>query len=986
MKNVKQLMAIFMTAVFIAGSFPVSLSAADTRGDGSVVSAELNMAAGEEADRQAEAGMEEESIPEEGTEVQSGGSGSEDTAENPADEVPETDLETDPEISAEWPAQAPAETAADTAADAAKEKDSGTEADAEFVSGVQENPAGTEADTSAENVQTPVMNAPAEAESVSEPAANASEAVYTVTLNANGGGYYIDYSNNAHVQTVTHTGEPEGMDISVYQIPKANPGKIFAGWSTAANGTVLPAGTTVTKNLYLYAVWEQGCAVTLDANGGHFTQEDGTQSSSVMATVAKGDRIFSYSFVSSGEPEADGKRLAGYGRKVDGSITLLPSTGGTGYTVTEENLTLYAVWINVCEITYDANGGGYFTGLIDETTHSTTYTETLDEGEKVYNMNFINLVANEGCTFLGWSRKADGSEMLSSSGYTVSAGSLTLYAVWDGNSSTDPDPDTPDPDDPDPDDPGETETCTITYDANGGNFPRSGRVRPTIKTFEKAKGSKVSLLDPENYGGTDPSRTHCTFMGWSFAADSIDLITEEESAQFVLTKDITLYAVWTTTITFDANGGSFKSGEIITDTIFPGTPVNLGNYETPARAGFVFGGWAENDFTANTVSSPYPVDADDDSPFLYAVWIRDINAAKITLSKTQMPYTGAAQKPAVTVTYGDPGEKLTEGTDYTLTYSNNINAGTASVVVTGIAGKLSGSVTKTFTITRIAQKLSLTASALSLTAKKTVKVTAGGAKETTKYSFTSSNKAIATVTSSSAVGTVTGLKGGTVSITVTTPQTTNYLKGTKTLSIVVIPESPKKCRFVKWQKSNYSKCLIAWNQAAGATGYQTLLTWSDGRHAVTQNLKSGVLQQSCTVTVNRISQFKVRAYIDTAAGRKYSAWSNVEYITTSPTKLTVKKVNASSSKRTAKISWNIIYGCSGYSVYVTTNPNGKWYLNQSTKTSAKSTSAVISRFRGAKLKKGKTYYVRIVSRRKKNGVFCKVPVPAKNTYTGKIRF
>ena len=52
-------------------------------------------------------------------------------------------------------------------------------------------------------------------------------------------------------------------------------------------------------------------------------------------------------------------------------------------------------------------------------------------------------------------------------------------------------------------------------------------------------------------------------------------------------------------------------------------------------------------------------------------------AAKITLSKTQTPYTGAAQKPAVTVIYGDPGEKLTEGTDYTLTYSNNMNAGTA---------------------------------------------------------------------------------------------------------------------------------------------------------------------------------------------------------------------------------------------------------------------------------------------------------------------
>ena len=41
---------------------------------------------------------------------------------------------------------------------------------------------------------------------------------------------------------------------------------------------------------------------------------------------------------------------------------------------------------------------------------------------------------------------------------------------------------------------------------------------------------------------------------------------------------------------------------------------------------------------------------------------------------------------------------------------------------------------------------------------------------------------------------------------------------------------------------------------------------------------------------------------------------------------------------------------------------------------------------GSKLKKGKTYYVRIVTRRKRNGVFCTVPMPAANTYIGTFRF
>lgn len=179
---------------------------------------------------------------------------------------------------------------------------------------------------------------------------------------------------------------------------------------------------------------------------------------------------------------------------------------------------------------------------------------------------------------------------------------------------------------------------------------------------------------------------------------------------------------------------------------------------------------------------------------------------------------------------------------------------------------------------------------------------------------------------------------------------------------------------------------MASSGAAGATGYQTLLTWTDGSHAVTKNLRPDVLQQSCDVAVNHVSQFKVRAFTDTAVGRKYSAWSNLEYITPSPSKLTVKKETSSSGTRKAKISWNIIYGCNGCNVFVTTNPNGTWYWNQSTDISAKSTGAVISSYRGSKLKKGTTYYVRIVTRRKRNGVFCTAPMPAQNTYVGTFRF
>ncbi len=58
-------------------------------------------------------------------------------------------------------------------------------------------------------------------------------------------------------------------------------------------------------------------------------------------------------------------------------------------------------------------------------------------------------------------------------------------------------------------------------------------------------------------------------------------------------------------------------------------------------------------------------------------------------------YTGTALEPAVTVTSG--GKRLWEGTDYELSYSDNTDAGTASVTVQGI-NAYTGTVKKTFRI------------------------------------------------------------------------------------------------------------------------------------------------------------------------------------------------------------------------------------------------------------------------------------------------
>lgn len=67
----------------------------------------------------------------------------------------------------------------------------------------------------------------------------------------------------------------------------------------------------------------------------------------------------------------------------------------------------------------------------------------------------------------------------------------------------------------------------------------------------------------------------------------------------------------------------------------------------------------------------------------------------VTLEETAYTYTRKETTPQVIVNYY--GDTLKEGEDYTVSYSNNINAGTAKVVVQGIR-QYTGTVTKEFSI------------------------------------------------------------------------------------------------------------------------------------------------------------------------------------------------------------------------------------------------------------------------------------------------
>ena len=147
----------------------------------------------------------------------------------------------------------------------------------------------------------------------------------------------------------------------------------------------------------------------------------------------------------------------------------------------------------------------------------------------------------------------------------------------------------------------------------------------------------------------------------------------------------------------------------------------------------------------------------------------DLASAQVTLSTTSYTYDGKEKKPGVTVQYKDL--TLESGTDYTVKYSNNINAGTATVKVEG-AGSYIGSINTSFTINKADAKLSFASGYVTKKANdaaftNTLTKTTDGS-----VSFTSGNTNVATVDSTTGRVTIKG--SGTTTIRANASEGKNY--------------------------------------------------------------------------------------------------------------------------------------------------------------------------------------------------------------------
>ena len=231
------------------------------------------------------------------------------------------------------------------------------------------------------------------------------------------------------------------------------------------------------------------------------------------------------------------------------------------------------------------------------------------------------------------------------------------------------------------------------------------------------------------------------------------------------------------------------------------------------------------------------------------------------LDKTSYTYDGKAKTPIVTVNL--KGKTLVLNTDYTVSYSNNIGAGTAKVVVTG-KGTYTGSKTVSFTITAAADQT------VSITCKKTLYKVVYGAKpfkidasSTGKMTFTSAKPNIAAVNKDT--GMVTIKNTGVATITI---------GAGKESKIVTVKVSPKKQSVKTLKVLKGRKLTVKWTKDKMASGYRVQISTD-------KNFKKNVKSRNLSKTSYTFTKLKTgkKYYVRVCSYKKsgketlYGAWN-----------------------------------------------------------------------------------------------------------------
>lgn len=175
----------------------------------------------------------------------------------------------------------------------------------------------------------------------------------------------------------------------------------------------------------------------------------------------------------------------------------------------------------------------------------------------------------------------------------------------------------------------------------------------------------------------------------NFVSQTVDY-TEAPAAQTVTIQNTGNQNV---TVTLPSNTNyTITAGTAFVDGTATLAPNGTAEFTVQPKTGLAVGSYSET----LTISSDHNTSAEVSLAFTVDPISLENAQVNVTGSYT---YNGQAHTPSSAVTVTLNGTTLTEGEDYTLTYTNNVNAGTATVTATG-AGNYTGAAEGSFTISK----------------------------------------------------------------------------------------------------------------------------------------------------------------------------------------------------------------------------------------------------------------------------------------------
>ncbi len=354
--------------------------------------------------------------------------------------------------------------------------------------------------------------------------------ILTVTFDANGGTIEESNEEKPSVERKTNKKGLVQSPVSEYYItpPKDN---AFIGWYLEGDDTktLINFSTYVPeKDVKVLALYKKLYSITFNANGGkikeNYSDTDGNPTKVVKTrkdgTVSSAP---SSSYVITPGPE---RAFEGWFTEAEGGIQI---TDFSEY-VFESDTVIYAHYLTVYKVTFDANGGSlqYYdeaAGKYMTEGSCVYYTKT---NGRVSRYPSESSLTKNGYYFVGWFVKGTNTRITSVYSHVFTQDTV-LEAHWN-------------------------KICKVTFDAKGGTFHYTKddqKIKSGKETFTMTENGRL-----ENYPEDEPVLAGKSFIGWyeqknGFRVNSL--------WDYQPTEDTTLVARYNTqySITFNGNGGTF---------------------------------------------------------------------------------------------------------------------------------------------------------------------------------------------------------------------------------------------------------------------------------------------------------------------------------------------------------------------------------------------------------------------------------------------